>query len=128
MAPRRVVPGLDPVEDRRLRVLARLERAAAEQFLLERGGRAKIVPISKAKKGDIIVMDWGGGKPGTPKFTGDHTMIVTGHGKDGNPLLAGHSTNRFDLPLFGKPGSKSEQGIEGKEGKHPTFICLQVLR
>jgi hypothetical protein len=91
-------------------------------------GRAKIVPMSKAKKGDIIVMDWGGGKPGTPKFTGDHTMIVMGHGPDGNPLLAGHGTNRIDLPLFGKPGSKSVQGIEAKLGRRPSFICLHIIR
>src|SRR6266536_3090562 len=36
----RVVPGLNPVEDRRLRFLTRLERAAAEQLLLERGVEA----------------------------------------------------------------------------------------
>jgi hypothetical protein len=92
-----------------------------------RSGRAKIVPVSKAQKGDIIVADWGGGKPGTPAFHGSHSMIVTGHTRAGNPLIASHGSNRYNFPLYGSAGSASVQGIERKAGKHPTFIALHIV-
>lgn len=90
-------------------------------------GRAKFVPVKKAEKGDIIIVDFDGGKPGTAGFHGDHTMIVTGHTKDGNPLIASHGSNRYDFPLLGKSGPHSVQGIELKAGKHPTFMALHIV-
>ena len=85
-------------------------------------GRATVVPVSKAERGDIIVASLHGGKPGTPDFHPDHMMIVTGHTHDDNPLIASHGTNRFNFRLYGPEGSQS---IKGK-APAATFIVLHL--
>ena len=86
--------------------------------------RAEIVPVSKAVPGDIIVADFQGGKPGTASFKGDHTMIVTGH-VGNNPLIAGHGSNRYNLPLYGTGpqfGARPRTEVHLYRDSHPGVV------
>ena len=71
--------------------------------------RARLVPLSQARPGDIIILDQKGGR----HFNADHAMIIvkgTGHGIE----VAGHGANRYDYRFFGQAGSQSVMGTHQK--------------
>jgi len=67
-------------------------------FMVRYGGRAAYVPISKQpftglQRGDVVQADWE--KDGRM----DHSLFVTGYGRNGDLLVSGHTNNIKDKSL-----------------------------